>query len=60
MSNKYPFQYVSFNPQVFAVCRDCLVPMLGIRDQTLRDFCVDHTPQEIPETSAEIILCKGL
>lgn len=55
-----PIKYrmpIALNPEIFAVCRDCLVPMLGIRDANLRDFCVDHTQEEAPE--AELKTCEG-
>jgi hypothetical protein len=55
IKNRIP---IVVNPDVFAVCRDCLVPMLGIRDANLRDFCVDHTQEEAPEV--DLTKCKGI
>lgn len=49
-------QTLTIKPEIFAVCRDCLVPMLGIRDANLRDFCVDHTQEE----TLDLTKCKGL
>ena len=53
-----PFPHY-LDKQTFAVCRDCLIPMLGILSYDAREFCIDHKHlHEKPEL--DLKLCKGL
>lgn len=49
---------IAMDARVFAQCRDCLTPMLGIRDQNLRDFCYECT--EGYKQGVDMRLCRGL
>jgi hypothetical protein len=51
-----PFPHY-LDKQTFAVCRDCLIPMLGILSYDAREFCIDHQHKK-PEV--DLKLCKGL
>jgi hypothetical protein len=51
---------ITVDKRVFAVCRDCGMPMYCIYDQTLRDFCHDHTPGKMPAGKVDLTKCKGL
>jgi hypothetical protein len=51
---------ITVDKRVFAVCRDCGLPMYCIYDQSLRDFCYEHTPRKRPAGEVDLSLCKGL
>ncbi len=45
---------------IFVQCRDCGVPMLGIRGIEARDFCIDCEPRVKMTPPVDLSLCKGL
>ncbi len=51
---------IVLDKSVFVQCRDCGIPMLGIRSVEARDFCVDHQLREKTTPTVDLSLCAGL
>ncbi len=51
---------IVLDKSVFVQCRDCGIPMLGIRGVEARDFCIECELRERTTPPVDLKLCAGL